>query len=137
MEYYKGLISRFEREGENAFIMTQLEWLGKKKDDIYCIDDGSEKEIYRQKLIKKLDKWVEREFSDEENKNNFLPEIREELRKLLKLYKPENSKKLDDSVRKNDRIISVDTFNTLMDIFSLEYRMQGGGDSKVFKITKI
>ncbi len=137
VSHYKNLISRFKLEGEDAFLNLQMEWLGKNKDELYCIDDGSEKEIYRQKLIKKLDKWVEREFSDEENMKEFLPSIREEVRKLLKLYDPDDRKKLDDSVRKNDRVISVDTFNRLMDIFGLGYMMQGGGDSKVFKITKI
>ena len=136
VSHYKTLISRFESEGENAFIKTQMEWLGKSEDDLICIDDGSEKEIYRQKLIKKLDEWVGRDFSDEENKKEFLPSIREEVRKLLKLYNPEDRKKLDENVRKNDRVISLDTFNGLMGIFSLGYKMLGGGDSKVFKIIK-
>ena len=134
--YYKSLISRFEHEGDDAFLNLQLEWLGKNKNELYCIDDGSEKDLYRNMLAERLDKWVDTDFSDKDNKETFLPEVREDLRKLIKLYNPENKKRLDDSVRKNDRVLSVDTFNSLMNLFGMTYEMQGGGDSKTFKIIK-
>lgn len=142
--YYSDLIEKFNKNGDTAFVRTQLEWLGITEDaadkiiEDYMID-REEKEY--KKIMDILLSKSEDELLDVQNKW-IKSQIRDSVLYLLKKKAtcPDKQTTLYESVTKNllklDRTISVTHFNFIMKILDIPFEMEKKGKSN-FRIHKI
>lgn len=129
--YYKDLLERFDKEGQNAFLYVQGEWIGVDRETIEELaQDRIEKHIAeaREKIKEVLNYWVDKDMSKEDAlqmKNN----IRKPLAEILDYetnIRPmdEEIKKCRSGLDKNDRPISKSDFNQITNYLKLEYTME-------------
>lgn len=145
---YQKIIKRFEEEDSSAFLREQIEWLGRKSNEI---DDITKEEADRliERVSKILEDVVGKVLTKKENLE-LRDNIREDLKELLtitlensqdiKLKKELRAKigefgkssisKKDDSSSSNPRILTVDRFNTVTEILGLGYKMEPKEDKE-------
>lgn len=124
--FYNRIIERFLKEGENAFLYEQLEWLGKKEDEIHTIIRKSKEErISRSKRVleqvfkENLDKPM-----DERKSKKFKKEIKDVLRILYSEIKDDEQRRVrENALLKGDRPINKADLKVLHEEFGIEYKM--------------
>ncbi|SCY80869.1 Superfamily II DNA or RNA helicase [Lachnospiraceae bacterium XBB2008] len=134
IKFYDAEIEKFKAtKDEYSFVKTKLEWLGfdslqseqiileSKASEIEGFHDGVQKSIKTDLLDKTFSTEEKKQYSDEYEKV---------YRGLLKFCMLEDRvskteyKQLDAKLFKNDRGMSPETFNRLMEIFELPYYME-------------
>jgi len=127
-DYYEGMLESFEKEGGNAFLRKQLEWLGR---------ENIEEEIKRltktveDRICKIIDEYKGRSLSKDDN-----DEMREKIRAYLcqaleclghNESRAQDIKNLIREFKKKSngepRPISKENFNKTMEILNLGYHM--------------
>ncbi len=130
--FYQKQIERIEKEGDDAFLKTQLEWLGLNEADTQeVVIKGSEEE--KNKLQASVQKTLDEYMGKELNKGEALElkeKIKDDLRRLLS-GNP-NVERIVQYLGQNERVISEDDFKTIMEILNMKYRMIKKGRSKYY-----
>lgn len=136
--FYTDIIEKFDLQGENAFVYTVGEWLGKEFSEVGEIVDR-EKEALRNKSIKNIDEFLSKKLSAE---NNILMSKAENInirKNLLDDFKfvLNNRRgnvactcegileinKILKNLDKNERPISDKSFNIIMKLIHLPYKL--------------
>ena len=142
--FYKDMAERMEND-EDAFLNEQLSWLGVDKS---CATDISG-DVYPQKienLIERISLSIESSLEDKEivklEREDFLS-FYETFRKCMKeVYEiTEDGEELENALkylRRNDRPIPCDLFNSFMEKFELPYQLETEpqSSSKVYCVSK-
>ena len=142
--FYKDMAERMEND-EDAFLNEQLSWLGVDKS---CATDISG-DVYPQKienLIERISLSTESSLEDKEivklEREDFLS-FYETFRKCMKeVYEiTEDGEELENALkylRRNDRPIPCDLFNSFMEKFELPYQLETEpqSSSKVYCVSK-
>lgn len=133
--FYQDIIKKFNSQGENAFIYTVCEWLGKTDFEIKKLivkEQNKNTSMYKENINKvlseKLSKKNNISLSKDENKNikeKLLKEFIfflniEEARQLMPDKKINNIIK---DIKKKGRAISSNEFNIIMEIANLPYKL--------------
>lgn len=128
---YKNIIERFEKEGECAFVYQQAEWLGIENVDP-TIQESKVSE--KSEIISIIDEYVGEKLDKEKN-----IELRERIRTLVKNILQKNNQKQTGEIRKlsnemikkgdgkEQRVLSYERFNLIMDTLNLKYKMEKNG----------
>ncbi len=128
--FYKEMIEKFKEEGDKAFLLTQLGWLGMKEEDIeqvVILGTEDRKMNLRQKLTRILEQVCEKEFNLKESADFKVDKVRPVLQPLLKmLVDADKFKNCKEFLRKRERAFSADKFNEYMEIVELKFYMTGG-----------
>ena len=132
-QFYSRMISEFERYGEDAFLREQLRWLCKLDDEVDEIirnANRSEFEKCRQKVIDTLEDYVGQKINKKQAldiKNNMV----DELHVIMKNIDDDNpdKEKYVNSLRKNDRPISIKMMDFLRENAEIPYILQSEGKS--------
>lgn len=139
--FYDEQIRRFNREGEDAFFQTQLEWLGLTEDEVIeTVGKSREEEkaelikFFREKLNEMLGGDLQREMSLEENKEFFKKlEFRKKIERLYEIWRdeyPEKKEEIDtyiqNNFRKSTNPFDEKNFNEFVEYFDLadQYLME-------------
>ena len=125
-QFYNMIIERFLKEGEDAFLYEQLEWLGKNEEEICTIIWKSKEErVSRSKRVidqvfkDNLDKPM-----DERKSKKFKKEIKDVLRILYSEIKDEEQRRVrENALLKGDRPINKEDLKVLREEFGIEYKM--------------
>lgn len=135
VKFYIDTIERFNSQGENAFVYTVGEWLGKKNNEIeksIIIQDMDNTVTYKgnieRVLSEKLSDKNKIMLSEDENKNlknELLQDFLFFFNNIISPVSEETSdkKKIINNIKKNDRPISSKNFNTIMEIANLPYKL--------------
>lgn len=135
-EHYEELIVNFEKDGINAFVREQIEWLGFNNAEEII---GESMEKLTQKVCKIIDEYIDRDLDAGENEK-----LREAVRLGLKELLESSDQRENEEVKKiivdmgkktsKDRRFSEERFNTIMGILGLEYSMEK--DKGISRISK-
>lgn len=136
--FYTDIIEKFNLQGENAFIYTVGEWLGKEFSEVGEIVDR-EKEALRKKSIKNIDEFLSKKLSVENNilmskaeniniRENLLDDFKfilNNIRGNVAFTCQENLEinKILKNLDKNERAISDKSFNIIMKLIRLPYKL--------------
>ena len=137
--FYQQQIERIEKEGDDAFLKTQLEWLGLNESDTQkVVISGSEEEKskLRDSIQEVLDEYVGKSLDKNENLE-LKARVKTDLINLLNHYQKHDTKKMVDSLKKNDRPISTGNFNDIMKTIDLKYKMTSKRNPQRYCIRKV
>lgn len=129
-EYYQRIIERFDKEGDEAFLNEQAEWL-----EITVNQTNMEFIREKEDKLRESVNAVLQEYSDKElNKDEYTElviKIRDDLKKLLSMKKDKCQEfgTIFKELKKNDRCISAEKFVKISALAELDYNMIKKGRS--------
>lgn len=138
--YYRELSEKLKND-QDAFLKIQSEWLGKDNKDISDVNEMTQEEVDNHKtelntIIKRLiEETAESGCFDKERNIKFKEEAKSHL-KFFYSRREMAEEKVLRQLGQNERSISPDVFNVIMEKAELPYRMEKEGKSD-FKIELI
>lgn len=129
-EYYQRIIERFDKEGDEAFLNEQAEWLGIPVNQINMEIIEEKEDKLRENVNVVLQGYCDKELNKEEY-SELVIKIRDDLKKLLNMNKDERQEveTIIKELKKNDRLISADKFAKISSLAKLDYNMVKKGRS--------
>lgn len=137
--FYQQQMECLEKEGDDAFLKTQLEWLGLNESDTQKVmirGSEEEKSKLRDSIQEVLDEYVGKSLDKDENLE-LKARVKTDLINLLNHYQKHDTKKMVDSLKKNDRPISSGNFDAIMKIIDLKYKMTSNRNPQIYCIQKV
>lgn len=126
--YYQDILTKFDYDGEDAFIKEQLRWIGKTEDEINEIVDSTNRtkfEKSKERVISSLT-TIEGKSLDKQEAILFKKDNKDDLLTLVSSVDENNSdrNKYVKSIKKGDRPISEDLMDFLRENCGISFRME-------------
>lgn len=136
-KFYKEMIARLNND-PRAFVKEQASWLSLSESSVHKVLEGAEEEKckrYRKRLMEGIEALTDE--IDKDGNIAFKKEYKNELIYFLQKNEnmPESAKESAiKSVKKTDRALTAEQFNTCMQAAKLKYDMEGSNPYTIKKI---
>lgn len=125
--FYDQMLTKFDNEGEDAFVKEQLRWLGKKEDEIEGIISENKitaEERSRKEICRLFEEIIDKPLK-EEDAIEFKKKVREDLLVLIQsCEKGKEKQTVEGSLKRVDRPISAKNMKFFKENCKLSYIME-------------